>query len=106
MRLDPTVVPVPSRQPRNLALREVAIRRMQEIGQRARQQSRQATQVAQDLAQNEAAAMRAIRGGAPGDVVPLGKRKFDQVGNSAPGMLRRQRTRRHGPRTETHNIGT
>ncbi len=107
MRLDPTVVPVPSRQARNRELAARATQRMQDIGQRARQQATQSTQVAQDVAQNEAAARRAIRGGAPGNVVPVGrKRTIDQVGNSAPGILRRQRTRRHGPRTEIHNIGT
>ncbi len=107
MRLDPTVVPVPSRQARNRELAARATQRMQDIGQRARQQATEATQVAQDVAQNEAAARRAIRGGAPGNVVQIGrKRTIDQVGNSAPGILRRQRTRRHGPRTAVHNIGT
>ncbi len=107
MRLNPTMIPVPSRQPRNLALREAALQRMQEIGQRARQQSTQATQVAQELAQNDAAARMARRGGAPGDVVPVGvKRSIHQVGNAPPGILRRQRARHHGPRTIVHNIGT
>ena len=104
MRLDPTNVPIPSRQPRNLELRDAAIQRMQEIGQRARQQSTQSTQVAQEMAQNETAARQTRRGGAPGDVVPLGKRKFDQVGNVPPTILRRHRARQHGPRTEVHSI--
>ena len=107
MRLDPTVVPVPTRQARNRELAARATQRMQEIGQRARHEATQATQVAQDLAQNDAVARRAIRGGAPGNVVPVGvKRTIDQVGNARPGILRRQRPRRYGPGTTTHNIGT
>ncbi len=83
MRLDPTVVPVPSRQARNRELAARATQRMQDIGQRARQQATEATQVAQDVAQNEAAARRAIRGGAPGNVVQIGrKRTIDQIRNN------------------------
>ncbi len=107
MRLDPTQVPIPMRQAPNAALREAARQRMLEIGQRARQQAAQASQVSQELAQNDAAARMARRGGAPGDVVPVGgKRTIDQVGNAPPGILRRQRGRQHGPGTAVHNIGT
>ncbi len=78
---------------------------MLEIGQRARNESREGNAQRQELAQKEAEAKRRRRGGAPGNVVPVGgKRKFDQVGNAPRSILRRQRTRIHGPRTDVHNI--
>ena len=79
---------------------------MLEIGQRARQESTQTISDQNDLARNDAAERKRRRGGAIGDVIGPGKRKIDQVGNAPPSMLRRQKTRIHGPRTEVHNIAT
>ena len=97
-------IPVPTQS--NAMLREAAQKRMLEIGQRARQESTQTNTQTNALAQSAAAERKRRRGGAIGDVVGPGKRKFDQVGNAPPSMLRRQKTRIHGPRTEVHNIAT
>jgi hypothetical protein len=96
---------IPTRQP---DIRAVAQKRIIEIAERARQDSTRAQSFAK-LVENE---KRRRRGGAMGDVAPLGKRKerepdipLSMLRKPAGPAAKNSKQRIYGPRTEVFNMG-
>jgi len=90
------------------SIREVATKRINEIKDRAGQESTKQ----QNFAKKVEAEKKKKRGGAPGDVVPLGKRKQPEPDVVQPSILRKQpparsntKQRIYGPRTQVFDIG-
>ena len=96
---------IPSKRP---DIRAVAQKRMVEIAERARQETTR-TQSFTKLVENE---KKRRRGGAMGDVAPLGKRKerepdipLSMLRKPAGPAAKNSKQRIYGPRTEVFNMG-
>ena len=97
----------PQRLPDENNLRANAIKRMKEIADRVQQH----TTRKQDFEKRSQMEKKMRRGGAPGDVVPLGKRKQPEsdapqsiLRKSLPPEPQRARQRLYGPRTQVFNM--